>query len=166
MNKLISATAKPWYREPWPWLLASGPLLVVMASLISAWIAMRGSDGLVSEDYYRQGLAAQETISRSDKALALGLVARVCLTEDALNVQLSARAPGYQLPPALRVTLSHPTRAGLDQTQLIPRAGSGYSGRLRLPAAGHWLILIEDEAKTWRLMGSVVLPANGAIVIG
>ena len=81
-------------------------------------------------------------------------------------MQLSASAPGYQAPSALRVTLSHPTRAGLDQTQLIPREGSGYSGRLRLPAAGHWLILIEDDAKTWRLMGSVILPAAGAIVIG
>ncbi|MFY9328067.1 MAG: FixH family protein [Georgfuchsia sp.] len=166
MNKSIPAAGKPWYREPWPWLLAGGPLLVIVASLISAWIAIRSSDGLVSEDYYREGLAAQETIARSDKAQEQGLTARVRLTADALNVQLSASVPDYQLPPALRVTLSHPTRAGLDQTQLIPREGSGYAGRLRLPAAGHWLILIEDDAKVWRMMGSVVLPANGAIVIG
>ena len=166
MNKSIPVKGKPWFREPWPWLLAAGPFLVVVASLVSAWIAVRGSDGLVSEDYYRQGLAVQETISRSDKAQALGLVARVRLTENALNVQLSASAPGYQSPPALRVTLSHPTRAGLDQTQLLRREGAGYTGRLRLPAAGHWLILIEDDAKTWRLMGSVILPAAGAIVIG
>lgn len=166
MTKSVPATGKAWFREPWPWLLAGGPVLVIVASLISFWIAIRSSDGLVSEDYYHQGLAAQETISRSDKALALGLVARVRLTADALNVQLSASATGYQVPPALRVTLSHPTRAGMDQTQLIRRGGSGYSGGLRLPAAGHWLILIEDEAKTWRLMGSVVLPAAGVIVIG
>ena len=166
MNRPMHDAPRPWYREPWPWLLASGPLLVVIASLISAWIAIRSSDGLVSEDYYRQGLGVRETISRSEKAQALGLTAQVRLTAEALNVQLSVGAPGYQKPPALRVTLSHPTRAGLDQTLLIPREGSGYSGRFRLPSAGHWLILIEDDTNTWRMMGSVVLPANGAIAIG
>lgn len=166
MNKSIPATGKAWFREPWPWLLASGPLLVVIASLVSAWIAIRSSDGLVSEDYYRQGLAAQETISRSDKALALGLAARVRVTTNALSVQLSASVPSYQLPPVLRVTLSHPTRAGMDQSLLIPREGSGYSGRFTLPAAGHWLILIEDNAKDWRMMGSVMLPVGNEILIG
>lgn len=156
---------KPWYREPWPWLLAVGPFLVVVASLISAWIAIRSDDGLVSEDYYLQGLAAQETISRSEKAKTLGLVARMRITADALNVQLSA-APGYRLPLALRLTLTHPTRAGLDQSQLIQRDGAGYAGNLRFPATGHWLILIEDDANTWRLTGSVVLPPANELVIG
>jgi hypothetical protein len=35
-----------------------------------------------------------------------------------------------------------------------------------LPAAGHWLVLLEDERKTWRLMGNVILPANGETLIG
>lgn len=139
---------------------------MVIASLISAWIAFRSSDGLVSEDYYRQGLAAQETISRSETAQSLGLVARVRVNANTLNVQLSSSASAYRLPTALRVTLSHPTRAGLDWMQLIPREGAGYAGRFRLPAAGHWLILIEDDAMAWRMMGSAVLPAGGDIVIG
>ena len=165
MNNLL--TAKPWFREPWPWLLASGPLLVVVASFVSAWIAIKSSDGLVSEDYYRQGLAAQETISRSEKAVALGLVARVHITSDTLSVALSAKTPDFPMPASVRVTVSHPTRAGLDQTQLISRIAMGkYSARFRLPAAGHWLILIEDEARNWRMMGSVVLPADGEFLIG
>lgn len=162
----MNVIAKPWFREPWPWLLMSGPLLVVIASLVSAWVAIRSSDGLVSEDYYRQGLAAQETISRSEIAASLKLVARVQLTANALTVHLSAANPNYRYPAALRVMLSHPTRAGLDQTQVVPRTGTAYSGRIRLPAAGHWLILIEDDAKTWRIMGSMVLPASGDILIG
>jgi hypothetical protein len=39
-------------------------------------------------------------------------------------------------------------------------------GEVRLPAAGHWLVLLEDERKTWRLMGNVILPANGETLIG
>ena len=165
MNNFL--TAKPWFREPWPWLLASGPLLVVIASFVSAWIAIKSSDGLVSEDYYTQGLAAQETLSRSEKAVALGLIAKVHITSDTLTVALSAKSSGFQMPAALRVTVSHPTRAGLDQTEVIHGTGAGtFSARFRLPAAGHWLILIEDEAKNWRMMGSVVLPADGEFLIG
>lgn len=166
MNGLTPSTGKPWFREPWPWLLAGGPFLVVVASLVSAWIAIKSDDGLVSEDYYRQGLAAQETISRSDKVSTLGLLARVRVTADTLRVQLLASTPGFRSPTALRVTLSHPTRAGLDRTQVIQQEGTAYAGSFRLPAAGHWLILIEDETKTWRMMGSVVLPAAGEVVIG
>jgi hypothetical protein len=62
--------------------------------------------------------------------------------------------------------LSHPTRAGLDQKSLLKPAGDAYVGNLQLPASGHWLVLIEDEAKTWRLMGSVVLPAANETLIG
>lgn len=166
MKRPLPTSGKPWFREPWPWLLASGPLLVVIASLVSAWIAIKSSDGLVSDDYYRQGLAAQETISRSDKAVKLGLSAKLNVSAESLKVHLSANDPGYVLPKELRVTLSHPTRAGLDQTLSIPLAGTHYAGRFHLPAAGHWLILIEDDVKSWRVMGSIVLPANGEIAIG
>src|SRR3954470_9953714 len=38
------------------WLLIAGPLLVVVASLATAWIAYRSDDGLVASDYYKRGL--------------------------------------------------------------------------------------------------------------
>jgi len=44
--------------------------------------------------------------------------------------------------------------------------GEVYAGKLNLPASGHWLVLVEDEARTWRVMGSVMLPAAGEVVIG
>lgn len=56
--------ARPWYREPWPWFLMSGPVIVIIAALVSAYIAVRSSDGLVTEDYYKQGLAAGETLAK------------------------------------------------------------------------------------------------------
>jgi hypothetical protein len=66
----------------------------------------------------------------------------------------------------LLVSLSHPTRAGLDQHARLVREGEAYSGAINLPASGHWIVLIEDEARTWRLMGSVMLPASAETVIG
>lgn len=159
-------STKPWYREIWPWLLMAGPAIVIVAGLVTAWLAIKSSDGLVTEDYYKQGLAAGETLARSRHAEELGISAGLRLAGDAVHVRLSARQADMAMPPALRVTLSHPTRAGIDQKSTLRREDAGYVGELRLPASGHWLILIEDEARTWRLMGSVMLPAAKETVIG
>ncbi|MDK9703305.1 MAG: FixH family protein [Sulfuritalea sp.] len=162
----MHTAARPWYREPWPWILAAGPFIVVIAAFYTAWLAVKSNDGLVTDDYYRKGLAANQTMARSDQAVKLGLVAGVRIAEGTLSVRLRASDNQFVMPPTLAVTISHPTRAGLDQSRVLVRSGELYSGEVRLPAAGHWLVLLEDERKAWRLMGNVVLPANGETLIG
>jgi uncharacterized protein len=162
-----TSATRPWFREPWPWYLAAGPLIVVVASLTTAWIAYSTSDGLVTDDYYKQGLAVDRTLARSKEAVALGLEVRARFTTEGVDLALTAAADSNFPPPkALSLTLSHPTRAGLDQTVTLAMENGRYAGKIRLPASGHWLVLVEDDAKTWRLMGNVVLPALGETVIG
>lgn len=151
----------PWYREPWPWILMAGPLIVVVAGIVTAWIAYKYGDPVISDDYYRKGLAVTQTLASSEHASEFGLHARMRLTaDDAVSVRLDADQAGFQPPAAIRVTLSHPTRAGLDQTELLHLSGGAYVGRLHLPASGHWLLLLEDEAQGWRMLGKVILPAT------
>lgn len=157
--------ANPWYREPWPWLLMAGPFIVIVAGIVTAWLAVSSSDGLVTDDYYKKGLAVAETLARSQRAETLGIVAGVSLSREKMRVRLSA-SQAFDYPPALNVMLSHPTRAGLDRPLSLERDGDVYVGKMLLPASGHWLVLIEDEAKTWRLMGSMMLPAANETVIG
>lgn len=157
---------KPWYREPWPWLLALGPFIVVIAGIYTAWLAISTSDGLVTEDYYKKGLAVNQTIATSEQAGRLGLTVGVRMTEGGFVARLAATDKTFAMPPQLVLTLSHPTRAGLDQSIVLKREGELYAGQLRLPKSGHWLVLVEDEAKSWRLMGNVVLPASGETIIG
>ncbi len=163
---LRAADSGPWYREPWPWILMSGPAIVVVAGLITAWIAVTTNDGLVTEDYYKKGLAANQTIAQSERAVKFGLVAGVTVTSERLDVGVVAQDATFVLPPAIVVTVSHPTRAGLDQTRTMALIDGRYGEKFHLPAAGHWLIMVSDEAQTWRLMGNVILPASGVINIG
>lgn len=163
MNELDTG---PWYRQPWPWILAAGPLIVVIAAFYTAWLAIKSNDGLVTDDYYKKGLSANQTIARSEQAAKMGLVAGVRISADTLSVRLQSSEKGFLMPPTLLLTISHPTRAGLDQSRVLVRSGEFYSGEVRLPAAGHWLVLLEDERKTWRLLGNVILPANGETLIG
>ena len=158
--------AGPWYKEPWPWILMAGPVIVIIAGVATAWIAYATNDGLVTEDYYKKGLSANQTIARSEQATRYGLVAGLRLAGDTVSIRLQADDKAFVLPPTLVMTISHPTRAGLDQTRTLIGQGQIFTGTVRLPSAGHWLVLIEDEANQWRVMGNVVLPANGETLIG
>lgn len=56
--------AAPWWRHGHVWLLISGPAVVVVAALFTAWLAARGSDALVEEDYYRKGIEINKQLAR------------------------------------------------------------------------------------------------------
>ncbi|MCA0244518.1 MAG: nitrogen fixation protein FixH [Proteobacteria bacterium] len=40
---------KPWWRHGMVWLVISGPLIVVVAGIVTAVIAVRGADALADE---------------------------------------------------------------------------------------------------------------------
>lgn len=146
----------------------AGPAIVIVASLVTYWIAATTSDGLVAEDYYKQGLKVSETLERSGKARTLGIHGGVQMNAESTVVRLWATQAGeFVAPPQITVSLSHPTRAGVDQTKAFPRRPDGlYEGQLRLPASGHWLLMLEDDAKTWRVLAHVQLPASGELLVG
>src|SRR3954468_6830913 len=112
--------AKPWYREPWPWLLMSGPAAVVVAGAVTMWIAFASADGLVAEDYYRQGLAINKVLAREEAARSLGYSAEVALSAKKLTVRMTGAAP-----EVLFAHLAHATRAGYDVRVRLVRGLDG-----------------------------------------
>ncbi|MBK8524717.1 MAG: FixH family protein [Betaproteobacteria bacterium] len=149
------ANSKPWYREPWPWILMAGPAIVVVAGFITAWLAISSSDGLVDDDYYKQGLAVNQRMARSDAASGLGLAAEVVVGDNGLDLRLflSAREAAV-LPENLVFKTVHPTRAGADQSVLLKRDSAGlYVGRLTAALRGRWHVSLEDQERKWRLTG-------------
>jgi hypothetical protein len=144
---------QPWYKQRWPWLLMIGPVLVIIAGVITAWLAIVSNDGLVTDDYYKQGLAVNQTLQRDHQAGTLGIQADVMRAGQ--NMRLFIRAnEGVAVPQMLELKLAHPTRAGQDQTVSMKAEGQGfYSGKLAGEVAGRWLVSIEDSAGQWRLHG-------------
>lgn len=138
---------KPWYREPWPWLLMSGPAAVLVAGFATLWIAIASSDGLVADDYYKQGLAINKRLAKEDEARRRGLSAVVRLEPERLQVELHGEAP-----PALFVHLAHATRAGYDvRLRLAPVAPGRYEAAVSGLPRGHWHVVIEDPRGAWRI---------------
>lgn len=139
---------KPWYRQLWPWLLMSGPAAVLVAGAITTWIAYASADGLVAEDYYKQGMGINKVLAREERARQLGISAELQLHEAVIAVHLRGQAP-----EALFVHLAHATRAGHDQRlRLAPTRPGVYEAELPPLRAGRWRIVIEDPRATWRIV--------------
>jgi len=139
---------KPWYREPWPWILMSGPAAVIVAGTATAWIAASGADGLVADDYYKRGLAINAVLEREQTATRRGIVAVVERTPGTVRVRLRGAAP-----PALFLSLVHATRAGYDLRLRLERSTDGsYAAALPALAAGHWRAAVDDPHGEWRIV--------------
>jgi hypothetical protein len=138
---------KPWYREPWPWLLAVPPAAAIVAGAATIWLAAAGADGLVADDYYRRGLAINRVLAREEAARRLGLSASIERAGGMLRVRLAGDAP-----EAILAHLAHATRAGYDARLRLARAADGaYEARLPELPAGRWRLSLEDPQGRWRI---------------
>ncbi len=143
----------PWYKQRWPWILISGPATVIVAGIATLWLAVLSNDGLVTDDYYKQGLAVNQSLKRDQQAGALGLQADLMRAEQNVRLLISSDG-GVTLPKEIVLKLAHPTRAGHDQALQMVNEGQGfYAGKLTADIGGRWLVSIEDPAGEWRLQG-------------
>lgn len=162
-TKRANLTSKPWYREPWPWILMAGPVLVVIAGFVTLWLAATTFDGLVVDDYYKEGLAINRSLERDQLAARMGLAGEVAAAKDSGRVAVLLRADAPGLPASVRMLLAHPARPDLDQAVVLRRTGEGaYEGALAPLVPGRWLVTLEDEEKSWRLVGIWKLPQEKA----
>ncbi|HEX4884851.1 MAG TPA: FixH family protein [Casimicrobiaceae bacterium] len=143
--------ATPWYRHRWPWLLMLGPAIVVVAGIATLWLAVRSDDGLVADDYYKRGLAINQTIGRLERAAELGLAGTIDIApEGTVRARLESATGPEPLPPAVRIVLAHPARAGEDVRATLVRAPDGsYLGRTAPLPRVRWQLIVETDE--WRL---------------
>jgi hypothetical protein len=156
--------SKSWYREPWPWFLISLPAIAVIAGLSTVWIAYRTADGLVVGDYYKAGLAINQTLARDDRARDLALTATLQASGGGLQLVLAGRMAAY--PDTLMLTLAHPTHQGMDQTLHFEHTGDGrYRAARPAMTAGKWNAQLADSSATWRLSGVVHTPFERPVTL-
>ena len=150
----------PWYKQFWPWFLMFFPAVAVVAGIITIIIAVKTDDGLVKDDYYKAGLAINQTLELKQKAHELNLNANV--NWDKLTQTITLKLTGKISEPSPRLTMQlvHTTIANHDQsvTLFLAPDNKSYTGRIKKVAAGNWIIILEPEEKKWRINGRVTLP--------
>lgn len=138
----------PWYRQRWPWLIISVPVASAMLGILMLILAMRSDDGLVAEDYYKQGLAINSVLDKEARARELQLRAELGIDGQRIELRLS----GPSQPVRLLLYLAHPTRAGEDLRIYLHKTQPGlYVGALPQALNGRWHVMLEDETGNWRL---------------
>lgn len=138
----------PWYRHAWPWILMSGPAAVLVAGTVTTWIAFATKDGLVAEDYYKQGLAINKVLQKEDAARRLGVSAELAVDGPTVRIRLRGEAP-----EAIFVHFAHATRAGHDARLRLARTGAdAYEAAMPPLAPGRWRAVIEDPRGRWRIV--------------
>ncbi|MBY0573797.1 MAG: FixH family protein [Undibacterium sp.] len=170
---LLTAMAKKdlWYKEPWLVLVVGGPLIVVCASLFTAYLAYSGADQIVAKDYYRQGLMINTNLQRDAQARELQLVATLQLdiAQKKMNMILTAaqRAQNSQkMPSEVQLSLAS-SGAGTGSIneiihrvslKLIPGSTANYQADLSqlglaLEGNAKTLLHVKLETNDWRLTG-------------
>jgi hypothetical protein len=155
---------KPWHRHPWVWLLIALPMTAVIGGMVTMYIAVTTSDGLVVDDYYKRGKAINMDLARDRAAAAHQLQAWLDIDLQYQRVTLRLQARDYELPAAVTLAIMHPTRAGHDQVvQLQMVAADRYAGALSGLAQGRWHVQL--AAADWRLSGVLYLPQEEPFVL-
>jgi len=104
----LSLDNKPWYCQFWPWFLIALPASVVVAGLTTVYIAFKGADDLVNDNYYRDGLAINQLLEQDQAAVKMGLSADIRL--DSESGELFVAIKGAEISASqLFLQLLHPT---------------------------------------------------------
>ena len=131
-------------RSPWPWLLAAGPAVVVVASLASAWLAISGGDPVVADDYYKLGLTINRKLAARAPVAADPGATIVIGSMGEVSVRLQGMQAAAQ---TLRLTLQRPgVREHAQALTLRPSANGTWVGVLRDVRAGRRIVTLESDA--------------------
>ena len=68
--------AQPWWKFGHVWLVVAGPVVVVIASFVTLFLAVTRPDPVLDENYYQKGVDMNKTLADSPKSLAPAMKAR------------------------------------------------------------------------------------------
>jgi len=148
-------------RGPWPWLLAAGPALVVVASLASAWLAVSKVDPVISEDYYKLGLTINRRLTAAPARQVAPSATIVIGSDGAVSVRLpdTVAAPTY-----MKLTLRRPGAREGDVEMLDASATRNWSGKLHSVGSGRQIVTLESDA--WKLPVTIIERLPATIILG
>lgn len=69
------AQSKRWWQYGYVWMLIAGPVLVIIASFITAYLAITHPDPAI-EDYYRKGIEINKTLDAEHDGLVPAIQGR------------------------------------------------------------------------------------------
>jgi|AntRauTorckE6833_2_1112554.scaffolds.fasta_scaffold44519_1 hypothetical protein len=159
---LSTSPKKPWYKEPISWLAFGPAILGVFSGLTLLVVGNINYDGVVHEDYYKEGRAINQSFERDRYAEELDLTASLRFVSNQLHLDLSGQLASF--PDEMLVLMENPTRANKDFSIPIQHLQGGrYLGSLPQQPSNDWDIKLYGPNKEWRLHSRAHFPLQGPL---
>ncbi len=165
----ITESDKPWHKYPLVWMMIAIPFSAVIMGVVMIWLAVDTDDGLVADDYYKQGLEINRVISRDKKAAELGLSAIIEFDNSRriFRVQFDKGTLEYY-PKSLPLQLQHATRENSDISVLLDHGIDDlYIGHVNQSISeGIWYFQISGKSGAdadWKLNARSHVQSNNII---
>lgn len=156
----------PWWKQFWPWFLISIPAGTIVAAMYTINLAVKTNDGLVSKDYYKDGLAIHMDADALQRARELGIRADLKFQRSDSQVQVRVTSAGNQAIGQLALNLRHPTRADRDSTlQLQPVGPDTYQAALPSLDSNDWNVELTAAESGWQLRGRLDLGQSSELTL-
>ena len=144
----LTEPSKPWHKYPLVWMMVLIPFTAVIMGVVMIWLAIDTDDGLVADDYYKQGLEINRVIKRDKKAAELGLSAIIEFDNSARIIRVQFDKGSLEFfPKSLPLQLQHATREKSDITVLLDHGmANQYIGHVNQSISeGIWYFEISDK---------------------
>ncbi len=154
--------SKPWYKQAWPWVLISLPIISVIVNMVLISLALDTEDTLVVDDYYKKGKGINQELSRVEYAKRLGVDLEINIRDTSVELIFLDYEPTDRT--ALTLSLRHKTLASKDQIIALTSDASGvYRGKLKSVPVGKWSITVEPFDKQWKVQETRVIANNSQL---
>ena len=154
---------KPGYKQAWPWFVISIPLLTVVAGIITFMIAADKPHSMVQDDYFKKGMAINQSLAKQENAKKLKLNATLIM--EAENGLLSAKFAGDSLSAGqIKLIFSHPTKEAFDKIVTLDKLSDNeYIGQLPELVDAYWYVRILDIEESWLMKTRWSVPGDKQI---
>ena len=139
---------RPWYKEPWLWLVILLPVSAVIAGIATVIIAYQNKDDLVVDNYYQQGLAINQNLEEMNKAKALNLTGFIQFKNPMIQLQLNSNSGS--ILGDIKLDVIHPTKKALDRHFHLKNKGNNlFTTTFTKPIHGKRYLRLTSSQNKW-----------------
>lgn len=155
------------WKQPWLWITLAPLILSVVLGLTMLNISFHIQDGLVTDEYSKEGLAINERIEKEENAK--NIKAQATLSTDPISGELTLifSSTNENKPDTLILEVIHPIIKDQDTKVVLTHQGEGqYLGMIdSAPDSKRYIRLHELHQPTWVLKGEIEFPLQGSTTI-
>ena len=150
----MQTDTRPWYKEPFVWMLIGVPLSSVIVGSFFIFLAASTKDTLVRDNYYKDGLAINQELKWDKKAKTMDVKLSIVLDGNSAAIKIDNSR--QVAPNTLSLKLSHPTLKEKDRDSFLQLTGKNeFKGFIDDLEDGRYYVMVESVEQQWRLRKSI-----------